>query len=90
MTDKALTRPGEFGRLSADLADNDLLAKVLEADYLRGLSHRGGEEVAERNKVQAHEAIQRLLRLCQRVTRVRATKRIPTQESASPADIPVI
>ncbi|MEO8166484.1 MAG: hypothetical protein ABI619_13920 [Betaproteobacteria bacterium] len=71
LTDKALTRPGEFGKLSEGLTNDDLLAKVLEADYLRGLSHRGGEDVAERNKEQAQEAIQRLLRLCQQVTRVR-------------------
>ena len=77
LTDKALTRPGEFGRLSEGLTNDDLLAKVLEADYLRGLSHRGGEEVAEQNKVQAQAAIQRLLRLCQRVTRVKVPNSVP-------------
>ncbi len=65
LTDKALTRPGEFGKLSDDLQ----FERVLEADYLRGLSHRVGVEVAEQNKDKAKEAIQRLLKLCQRATR---------------------
>ncbi len=69
LTDSALTRPGEFGTLSEDLHQDRLFERVLEADYLRGLSHRGGAEVAEQNKGKATEAIQRLLKLCQRVTR---------------------
>ena len=72
LTDNALSRPGEFGKLSEDLQRNSLFERVLEADYLRGLSHRGGEEVAEQNKDKATEAIQRLLKLCQRVTRKNA------------------
>ena len=69
LTDSALTQPGEFGKLSDDLQQDRLFGRVLEADYLRGLSHRGGEEVAEQNKDKAQESIRRLLKLCQRVTR---------------------
>lgn len=71
LTDNALTRPGEFGKLSEDLQRDSLFERVLEADYLRGLSHRGGEEVAEQNKDKAKEAIRRLLKVCQRVTRAK-------------------
>ena len=77
LTDNALTRPGEFGKLSEQLGENNLFERVLEADYLRGLSHRGGVEVAEQNKGKAKEAIQRLLKLCQRVTR----KNVGTKDS---------
>lgn len=69
LTDSALIQPGEFGKLSKDLQEEHLFEQVLEADYLRGLSHRGGDDVAEQNKGKAKEAIQRLLKLCQRVTR---------------------
>ena len=69
LTDNALVRPGAFGTLSEGLRKDDLFERVLVADYLRGLSHRGGEEVAEANRDKATNAIQRLLKLCQRVTR---------------------
>lgn len=77
LTDSALTRPGEFGKLSKDLQQDRLFERVLEADYLRGLSHSRGEEGADQNKGMATEAIQRLLKLCQRVTR----KNVGTKDS---------
>lgn len=87
LTDNALTRPGEFGKLSKDLQQNCLFERVLEADYLRGLSHRGGEEVAEQNKGKAKEAIQRLLKLCQRVTRKNVgSKDTPRFETVTETD----
>lgn len=87
LTDNALTRPGKFGKLSEDLQRNSLFERVLEADYLRGLSHRGGEEVAEQNKGKTKEAIQRLLKLCQRVTRKNVgTKDTPRFEPVTETD----
>ncbi|MEO8495729.1 MAG: type III-B CRISPR-associated protein Cas10/Cmr2 [Planctomycetota bacterium] len=71
LTDKALTKPGEFGRLSEDLSreGNNLLRKVLVADYLRCVRHRDGEASAEDKRQDAEAAIERLLNLCQQVTR---------------------
>lgn len=98
LTDKALTKPGEFGRLSAELieADTDgedrlrtqagqqsdnLLKSVLVADYLRGRQYQGSESEggqkqssAERHNERlshARAAVDRLLKLSQRVTRQR-------------------
>jgi len=78
LTDKALTRPGEFGRLSQELCDNgnDLFKSVLVADYLRGKQKReaeGGtaEERHEERLSFAKAAIDLLLKLSQRVTRFR-------------------
>ena len=84
LTDSALTRSGEFGKLSKDLHQDRLFERVLEADYLRGLSHRGGAEMAEQNKGKAKEAIQRLLKLCQRVTR----KNVGTQDTPRYETVP--
>jgi CRISPR-associated protein Cmr2 len=67
LTDSALTRPGEFGTLAPELTENnnDLLTSVLLADFLRGKARQHSDASSE----SARTAIQRLLKLCQRVTR---------------------
>jgi len=83
LTDKALTKPGEFGKLSPELIekDNDLLKSVLVADYMRGRQHQtdDGSDSRRKSETERHQerrdhaekAIERLMRLSQRVTRVR-------------------
>jgi CRISPR-associated protein Cmr2 len=67
LTDSALTRPGEFGTLAPELTENnnDLLTSVLLADFLRGKARQHNAASPDSPRT----AIQRLLKLCQRVTR---------------------
>lgn len=98
LTDRALTKPGEFGRLSpeltgqsadagSDLAKTDgLLKSVLVADLMRGKQHqmdgpdqRDLPESArhEAKRKRSEEAVNRLLKLSQRVTRHRVDGSAP-------------
>jgi CRISPR-associated protein Cmr2 len=90
LTDKPLTKPGEFVRLSPELVveqpdtktDNEksdgLLRSVLVADLMRGKQNQDDEinrrhlsetERLEARRRQAEKAVDRLLKLSQRVTR---------------------
>lgn len=83
LTDKPLTSPGEFGRLSPELQRENLFQKVLEAEFRRGLSHRNESATGDScsSSSEATRAINDLLKLCHRVTRDSKTGQLNPMET---------
>jgi CRISPR-associated protein Cmr2 len=65
LTDDPLEEPGSFGTVVQDVE----LQPLLLAEYLQGLSHRLTPEEAGRQRAEAEDNIQQLLKVCFRVTR---------------------